>query len=530
MKTTILAFILLAANHITGQAAYDFSADNTEATTTTSSSNFDEIGNNGFNFDLIDAGVNSKYSEFGSGFFRNKLIMVSSKKLGGFAKIDANTNEAYKELYCLDVGGNGNLSSPILFSRILNTASSEDQLWFTADQNTVYYTRSERNNSLEFKLYKAELEANSHGNWVNHEAIAFNEEGVSIENPYVDSEGKKIYFASNRSDSYGGFDLYSADIKADGSLGTPKNLGPSVNTSANEKYPSLSKDGKYLYFSSTGHNNIGGYDVFVSRILKDGFKTPRNMGNTINSQYNEVAYFLAAKNKGYVSSDKPNGKGGYDMYIATNDEVIQTMEGSVLDLETKTELPNTIVTIYDEDGNEVSKQTTDENGTFEFDVVPFEVYSITASKEGFVDNTYDFTATKGFNTKYTKNLELESAIPPVDPLALEIDHIYFDTAKWTIKEESYSALDKVIEILTDFPDKSLFINAHTDNVGTDAYNLRLSLKRAAATVEYLVDKGISEDRLDPKGFGEAQPKEDCKATCSPQQLETNRRVEFVIKK
>ncbi len=529
MKILNLVLALLITNTFTGQTAYDFSADNSELPTSTTS-NFDEIGNNGFNFDLLDAGVNSKYSEFGSGFFKNKLIMVSSKKLGGLAKIDANTNEAYKELYCLDVGGNGSLSSPILFSRILNTAGSEDQLWFSSDQNTVYYTRSSRKNSLEYKLYKADLEPESHGNWINHELIAFNEDGVSIEDPYVGPEGKKLYFASNRSDSYGGFDLYVADINADGSLGTPKNLGPTINTASNEKYPSLDKTGKNLYFSSKGHNGIGGYDVYVSRILNKGYKTPRNMGNTINSQYNEVAYFLAAKNKGYLSSDKPNGKGGYDMYIATNDPVEQVIEGNVIDLETKIDIPNTTVIIYDENGLEVSKQVTDKNGAFKFDVEPFETYTITAKKEGFIDNTFDFTATKGFNTKYSKDLELKSAIEKIDPIVLEIDHIYFDSAKWTIKAESYSALDKVIEILNDFPDKSLFINAHTDNVGSDRYNLGLSLKRAASTVEYFVNKGINKDRLEPKGFGETQPKADCKTTCSPQQLEANRRVEFILKK
>lgn len=523
MKQLVLAVALLSTTLGISQTPIDYSADN--STPTETHNNYEDIGGNGYNFTIIDAGVNSKFSEFGSGFFRNKLIMVSSKKLGGFAKIDKNTNEAYKELYCLDVNSNGDLSSPFLFSRILNTADSEDQLAFGNNQNTVYYTRSSKSNSMEYKLYKADLEPNSNGNWINHEMLSLNQNGVSVEHPFVSPKGDKLYFSSNRDDSYGGFDIYEAPIKADGSIGTPKNLGPIVNTSANEKYPTTSKDGKYLYFSSNGHQSIGGYDVFASRILKTTYKTPRNMGNTINSKYNEVAYFLAAKNKGYVSSDKPNGKGGYDIYIATNDEVVQKIKGNVKDIDSKKDLPNATLTLFNEEGEQINTVVTDKNGTFELDVTPFEVYTISTAKEGFENNTLNFTATKGYNTTYTENFELKSTLAPI---VLDIDNIYFDFDKWSIKETSYATLDKVADILKRNPEQSLVINAHTDNIGSNNYNLKLSSKRADATVAYLANKGIAKNRLQAKGFGETQPKVDCNKTCTEEQLEQNRRVEFNI--
>lgn len=531
MKINVLALILLSCTFAFSQGPSNLIAENdlkNDIIETTTAN----IDNNGFNFDILDAGVNSKYSEIGSGFFMDKLIMVSSKKIGALAKIDPNTNEAYKNLFCLDIKENGKLASPLLFSRILNTNDSEDQLTFTPDQKTVFFTRSERDNSLEYKLYKATLEEGSHGNWVNQQLLSINKKNVSIENPFVSPKGDQLYFSSNMSDSYGGYDIYVVDINADGTLGEAKNLGPNVNTPYDEKYPSLSLDAVYLYFSSNGHENIGGYDIFVSRILEKGVKAPRNMGNTINTPYDEVAYFLASRNKGYVSSNRPNGKGSYDLYIAKNDEVKQSLNGFVLHSESKIHLPNTIVVLKDEDGNEVAKQLTDDNGAFDFNVLPFEEYTISTEKDGYVNKSFSFSASKGVETTYTKNLELETTAPKIekvdDNMAIVIENIYFDSAKWSLKEESHISLNKIVKVLNENPEMRLSINAHTDNKGRDSYNMKLSDKRAASAVNFLVKNGISKNRLQFKGFGETQPKIDCKLKCTADELQANRRVEFII--
>lgn len=523
--------MLIMASAVFSQGTSNFAATNFSYETNLPSKS-EAIGANGFNFELLDAGVNTNYSEFGSGFFRNKLIMVSSKKLGAFAKIDANTNEAYKDLFCLDISSNGQLSLPLLFSRILNTDASEDLLAFSPNQETVYFTRSSSENSLEYKLYKAHLETNSHGNWINQELLSINKNGVSIETPFMSPKGDKLYFSSNMEDSFGGFDLYVSDINADGTLGTPSNLGNTINTPLNEKYPSLSKDGNYLYFSSQGHENIGGYDLFVSKILSNSYKTPRNLGNTINSSYDEVAYFLATKTDGYVSSNRQNGKGGFDIYTANNEEIIQTIKGKVLDLETKIKLPNTVVILKDEEGKEIAKTLTKEDATYTFDVSAFENYIITTQKDGFKEGNFEFLADRNYNTSYTKDLTLlttEPVIAKVDEeLRIVIENIYFDFAKYSVKEESHISLNKIIKVLKENPDMKLAINAHTDNVGKDSYNLNLSKNRAASAVKYLISNGISKNRLISKGFGESKPLIDCNNNCSEADLQANRRVEFVI--
>ncbi|GAA3602177.1 OmpA family protein [Flavivirga amylovorans] len=531
MKTKLSFFIFLISNIILSQGPSNLIASN-NFSFNNSRSSLNSIDANGFEFELLDAGVNTKYSEIGSGFFRNKLIMVSSKKLGGLAKIDPNTNEAYKDLFCLDIDKNGSLSLPLLFSRILNTKNSEDQLTFSPDQKTVYYTRSSKENSMEYKLYKAILEEDSHGNWINEALLSINKTNVSIENPFVSPKGDKLYFSANMPESIGGYDLYVSDINADGTLSTPKNLGDNINTRSDEKYPSLSIDSKYLYFSSKGHNNIGGFDLFTSKILSNGYKTPRNMGNTINTRYDEVAYFLAAKNKGYVSSNRPNGKGGFDIYTATNDEIIQTIKGQVLDLETKIKLPNTLVILKDEEGKEISRQRTKTNASYSFHVTPFESYSITTQKDGFKDGDFKFEATRAYNTSYTKDLELLTTEPVIakveDELRIVLENIYFDFNKWGIKEESFISLNKVLKVLKEHPEMKLVINAHTDNKGRDSYNLNLSKKRAASAVTYLINNGINKNRLQSRGYGETKPKIDCKNDCTDENLQANRRVEFVI--
>jgi outer membrane protein OmpA-like peptidoglycan-associated protein len=256
------------------------------------------------------------------------------------------------------------------------------------------------------------------------------------------------------------------------------------------------------------------------------------MGNTINSAYDEVAYFLAAKNKGYVSSNRQNGKGSYDIYTAINEEIIQKIRGIVVDLETQIKLPNTIVVLKDDEGDEIARTLTADNATYSFNVVPFENYSLSTHKDGFLDNTIEFFANRGNKTAYNKNLELlttEPVISKVDnELRIMLENIYFEFNKWDVKEESFISLNKIIKVLTEHPEMRLAINAHTDNKGRDSYNLGLSNKRASSAVKYLIKNGISKDRLKSKGFGETKPLIDCKNECSNEELQANRRIEFVI--
>lgn len=492
----------------------------------------EELGKNGFDFELIDAGINTKYSEYSSGYFRNKFILVSSKKVGGLDKIDKNTSEAFPNLYCADIKKDGSLKKPYLFSRILNTTHSEGQVSFSPDEHVIYFTRSKKDNSLNYKLYKAELESKSHGNWHNIVEV-FGDDNYSVENPYVSPDGRKLYFSSNKPGGFGGFDLYVSEIMVNGKITAPVNLGPVVNTAKDEKYPTLSKDGRDLYFSSNGHITVGGFDVLTSKIVRDEYRKPRNLGNTINSQYDEVAFYLSRDGEqGYVSINKD---GGYDISrfsLQILDE-IQSLDGSVVDAQTKTPLTNVSVVLLDEKGEELDAFVTKRDAKFQFDVKPTQNYTIKVSKDGFKDNSVVFTADQELEESYNKVLELQPAEAIIKKVAenkrvISIENIYFDSNKWNIKPEARLALDKVQFVMSDNPSMKIRINAHTDNVGKESFNQELSAKRASSAKAYLTIKGIAADRIETVGYGETKPLIDCKDNCTESINEVNRRIEFVV--
>jgi len=486
---------------------------------------------NGSDYSILTTAINTKYSEIGSGMFRGKLMMVSSKKIGALGNgVDPSTGQPYTDLFCIDIKKDGQLKRPLLFSRILNTKGNEGQVAFSEDEKTIYFTRSTRENSKNYQLYKADLLENSNGNWVNIQHLDISSDFHSVENPFI-REGH-LYFASDRLGGFGGFDLYSAKIKEDGSLEAPINLGENVNSPQDEKYPFLTKEKKYLYFSSKGHKTVGGYDVFASRVINGEYRSPKNLGTEFNSKNNEIAFFLTKDNQGYVSSNKNSGEGNYDIYRFYKEDIKQLLKGVVVDAETQIPLANSEVIIVDEEGREIGRQVTNENAEYDFPVVPFDIYKITVLKDGFVENTIEFEADKGSRFTYTKNLEMKpknASIKKVDDkLMIVIENIYFDFNKWTIKDASRISLNKVVTLLNDNPELNIEINAHTDSKGNDNYNLELSENRAAAAMKYLISKGIDANRLVSNGYGESQPLVNCNNDCTDAEDQINRRIEFVI--
>lgn len=524
MKTYITTCFLLVTGFILAQPSYSHFNISTP-------NPIDEIGANGYDFMVTETNINTKYSEIGSGLFMDKLVMVSSKKIGAIGSgIDENTNEPFTDLYCLDIIKNGDLRRPLLFSRILNTKDNEGQITFSNNQNTIYFTRSSRENSKNYQLYKAVMDKNIMGNWINEEKLSISSDYYSIESPFVN--GNKLYFSSNMQGSLGGYDLFVCNIKEDGTLGEPKNLGTTINTDKDEKYPFISKDNQHFYFSSKGHRNIGGYDVFTSRIVNEQFKSPRNLGNTVNTKYDEIAFFLTNDYQGYLTSNKTEGAGSYDIYKFDKSDVIQYIEGLVVDKDTQIPLPNTLVILTDEEGREIGRQFTGEDAKYNFPVTAFDAYNIATTKNGFINANFDFEANSGKSTTYNKNLELVPTkaiiIEVKNKKMIAIENIYFDFDKWTIKQESTISLNKVLDVLNANQDMKIEINAHTDNKGKRRYNQILSEKRAASAMQFLINKGVDTSRLISHGFGEDQPIIDCENECSKADDQTNRRIEFVI--
>ncbi|WP_313806534.1 OmpA family protein [Flavobacterium sp.] len=521
MKTKAL---LLLASLISSTIAVAQGGQNTKNSNKTVSSS--KLETTGLNFIINDSGINTEMSEVGSTFFMDKYLILSNKKRG-FAKVTTNeNNNANNNLFCANIDKYGNLSYPIVFSKILDSETNEGGVAFSPDQKTMYLTRAKAENTNQFELYKATLDLEVKGYWKDVQKLAINGD-FSIETPSMNAEGTKMYFASDMAGGFGGYDIYAADVLADGTLSNIANLGTTVNSAANEKHPYT--NGRYIFFSSEGHENYGGYDIFRASMTDNGVTNRVNIGNTLNTNNDEVAFILSGPNKGYVSSNKNNNKEDYNVYKFELTRLNQKLNALVVETNSKVALPNTNVVIANEFGEIIKTTTTDENGKISLAVEPLTQYTITAEKDGYDNNQSIFRAWSSENNNYNEVIAMNQTKAEIIDNTIVIENIYFDFNKASVKKESELSLNKIIEVLNTNPEMKIAINAHTDAKGSDAYNMTLSEKRAKSAYEYLVKKGISKDRLEFKGFGESQLKFDCGAKCSEKEDSLNRRIEFLIK-
>ncbi|MBE16726.1 MAG: hypothetical protein CL867_10790 [Cytophagaceae bacterium] len=489
------------------------------------------IGKNGFQFETFQTGINSKYADYGIGFYREKFLSYSARKIGALGKKDPITNEPFTKLYCSEISYEYDLNRPNLFSHILNKNDNLGTLSFSKDGLRVFFTKSTADNSQVFQLYSADMNPDREGEFINIESLPFNNEQYSFENPHLSRDGKTLFFAANTPEAIGGFDIFQVAIQDDGSYGKVERVEGAVNTVLDEKFPHTSLDEKYLYFSSKGHNAIGGFDVFRSRKAQLGYVATRNLGNTINTEMDEIAYIPATETVGYITSNRDGGRGSYDIYKLTEFIVDQTAEGVVYDLETGIPLENATVVLVDAEGTEVATTNTTSNGNYRFAIDSFLDYTLLAYKEGFENNSASLSTNTNLVAVFENDISLKATpaeiIETSEKSYLKIDNIQFDFNSASIKPVSTITLNTVYQTLLTHPEIKVAINAHTDQKGSPSYNQKLSEKRAASAMTYLLDKGIAPERLIAKGYGESQPLYDCEA-CSDAQNEANRRIEFVI--
>jgi hypothetical protein len=276
-----------------------------------------KIEDNGFRFEIIPAGINSSYSDYGSCLFRDKFISFSSRKIGVFAKKDPITKEPFTNLFCSNIDPDWSLDRPVLFSYLLNKNENLGTITFSEDGFTMYFTTNIKGDTQLFQMFSAQMDPKKLGKWENVTPMPFNSDAYSVENPHLSNDGKTLYFASNMKGSKGGFDIFKIDIAKDGTYGPVTPVPGDVNTISDEKFPHTSKDGRYLYFSSKGHDIIGGYDVFKSTRSDSGFVQVTNLGNTINTTNDEVAFIPVTERVAYITSNRSGGEGSFDIYRTT---------------------------------------------------------------------------------------------------------------------------------------------------------------------------------------------------------------------
>lgn len=506
----------------------------------------EEIKSNSGRFEIADAGINSKYSDYGSAVYNNKLVFTSARDTGGIAKKNFKwTNRSFTNLYTADLLPDGSIGTPQRFQKKVNTRFNESTPVFTKDGRTMYFTR---NNFLDgkrgrndnkitlLKLYRANL---INGEWKNIEELPFNSDQYSVAHPALSVDEKTLYFASDMPGTLGQSDLFKVKINQDGTFGKPENLGATINTEGRETFPFISDDNE-LYFATDGRPGLGGLDVFVSKINNDGtFEAIQNVGEPINSKQDDFGYTINSKNRnGFFSSNRENGHGFDDIYRFTETRKLsceQELSGTITDAETNVNLSNTTVALFDESFQPIAEVVSDQKGNYVFPTVKCGLkYFVRASKTDYESKEAPVVIKK-LSGKTTLLIQLERRVKPVTvgtdlAKTLDIPIIYFDLDKATIKKESAFELEKIVEILKQYPTLRLDIRSHTDSRQTTKYNQILSDKRAKATMKWLVSKGVDGSRLTAKGFGETQLVNKCAdgVKCSEAEHQQNRRSEFVI--
>ena len=336
-------------------------------------------------------------------------------------------------------------------------------------------------------------------------------------------------------------DLYRIKIGDDGSFGTPENLGETINTEGRETYPFINEDNEF-YFASDGQPGLGGLDIFITKMPKDGslnFKQVLNVGEEANGPKDDFALIINSKTKkGYLSSNRDGGQGSDDIYKFIESRPIwceQVLYGIVTDQDTKAILPNAKLVLMDDKFNIIKEVLSDANGKYEFtEVECSEKYYVRTSLETY--NTKESPVIiKKDSGKTELNIELEKIAKPI-PIGGDladvfgINLIYFDLDKWNIRDDAAIDLAKILDVLQQYPTMKIDIRSHTDSRATSEYNMKLSDRRAKSTKEWLIKNGIKADRLTAKGYGETQLVNKCAdgVECTEAEHQLNRRSQFII--
>lgn len=479
-------------------------------------------------YEVKSSDISSDKSDFGAVLYDNILYFASARN--GARKNYGWTDEPFLDIYKADFNKDGTIINPTTFSE-LNSKWHDGPVTISTDGNTMYFASesfkekiSEKDKKANTKLSQIYLfkAVKNAGVWGEITPLSFNDKTYSSSNPSLSRDGKTLYFSSNRPGSIGGVDIWKVAVNSDGSFGEPQNLGNKVNTEGNESFPFIADDNKTLFFASSGRQGLGGLDVYQID-LTNGEAT--NLGKPLNTEKDDFAFtFNESKKVGFLSS---NRNGNDDIYIVNQ---VCSVDVNIVVTNAKTSeiLTNASVSILDEKKNVIATEVSNAKGEVNYKVECDKVYLIQASKDGFEGNVFTVAKSKGPTVK------MEAPLQPIDVIVTETEivlkPIYFEFDKSNITQEGAFELDKLIQVMKNNDKMIIMAKSHTDNRGSNEYNLSLSDRRAKSTVQYIISKGIDAGRISGKGVGELEPIVNCGNLCNEEQNILNRRSEFLIVK
>ena len=450
------------------------------------------------------------YSPMLNGDDNNQLYFTSTRNQAKGDEYSGITGTKNADIFVSTKDDKGKWQRPEVIDTELNTDYDEGACSFSPDGRTMYLTQCKTDPS--YPRYATIVTSNrSDAAWSKAQDLTITRDTLSaFAHPAVSPDGQWLYFTSDMPGGLGGYDIWRVRLTTSG-VGAVENLGAPINTPGDEMFPTFRPNGD-LYFSSNGHEGMGGLDIYIARV-KDNISSEdtlahRTSGYTIvhpgyplNSQGDDFGMtFEGLKNQGFFSSNRGDGKGWDHIYSFYNPEIIQTVKGWVYEKDGY-ELPAAQVYMIGNDGTNL-KLSVKGDGSFTQEIKAGVDYVFLGTCKGFLNHQEQLRVEPVKKSEeYVLQFPLANIMAPV-----LIDNIFYDFDKATLRPESKEALDQLVKLLEENPNVTIELSAHTDYRGSAEYNKRLSQRRAESVIRYLIDHGIAADRLTPVGYGKETPK------------------------
>lgn len=446
--------------------------------------------------------LNSKEGDFAPAYANEDYtnIYFTSTRPGFHGeKINPVTGQIFSDIFETTLDKKGEWSKPEPLNDTINSTNDDGTPSITDNFNTMYFTRCKivRGIKLGCQIYKARRDAGE--DWLNYEIVQIANDSITVGHPSLSKDGLTMYFVSNMAGGFGGNDIYSMTRKSKSKpFANPVNLGMDINTLGDEMYPFIRENG-ILYFCSNGHPGMGGLDIFKATKNEDDEWIVENMRYPLNSSEDDFGIiYKGNQEEGLFCSSRKGGRGKDDVYSFILPAMEFVLQGVIKDENTDLPIKGARIRIVGSDGTDLDITTLDD-GSFRYKLNQHTDYIYLAKKEGYLNGKGRITTAELADSKvFRDEIRLASITNPV-----EVENVLYDFGKWELRPEAKKELNGLVDILKANPNITIELGSHTDMVGDSISNIALSQKRAQSVVDYLVEKGITKDRLVAKGYGKS---------------------------